>query len=108
MELSYGSEYDAFREKVRAFLAEHKDSAPRAGIGSGEAADNLRKWQRVLVENGYSCRTVPKEYGGYGAEPDLIETIIIAEEFYEARIAQGIANQGISMFVPTLLQYGNE
>jgi alkylation response protein AidB-like acyl-CoA dehydrogenase len=108
MELSYGSEYDAFREKVRAFLAEHKDSAPRAGMGSGEAPDNLRKWQKVLVESGYSCRTVPKEYGGYGAEPDLIETIIVAEEFYEARIAQGMANQGISMFVPTLLQYGNE
>jgi alkylation response protein AidB-like acyl-CoA dehydrogenase len=108
MDLSYGSEYDAFRRQVKDFLEQHKDSAPRAGIGSGEAADALCSWQKVLVEAGYSCRTVPKEYGGYGAEPDLIETISIAEEFYNARSAQGMANQGISMFVPTLLQYGSE
>lgn len=108
MDLSYGSEYDAFRRQVREFLEKHKDDAPRAGIGSGEAVDELRRWQKVLLAQGYAGRTVPKEYGGYGAEPDLLETIIIAEEFYEARIAQGMANQGISMFVPTLLQYGTE
>lgn len=108
MDLSYGSEYDDFRRQVKDFLEKHTDDAPRAGIGSGEAADDLRRWQKVLVEQGYSCRTVPKEYGGYGAEPDLIQTIIIAEEFYGARVAQGMANQGISMFVPTLLQYGSE
>lgn len=108
MDLSYGSEYDDFRRTVRDFLEAHKDDAPRAGIGSGEAAEELLAWQKVLVENGYAARTVPKEYGGYGAEPDLIETIIIADEFQTARIAQGMASQGISMFVPTLLQYGTE
>jgi alkylation response protein AidB-like acyl-CoA dehydrogenase len=61
-----------------------------------------------LIEHGYVARTVPKEYGGFGAEPDLIERIIIEEEFHDAGISLGIENQGISMFVPTLLQYGNE
>jgi len=65
-------------------------------------------WQKILVANGYAARTIPKQYGGYGAAPNLVENIIIDEEFRAARVHRGIANQGISMLVPTLLQYGSE
>ncbi len=108
MDLSYGPEYERFREQVRAFLAAHKDEAPPASLRAAEDSEELRRWQKVLVEHGYAARTVPREYGGYGAEPDLLETIIIEEEFARARVSLGMENQGISMFVPTLLQYGND
>lgn len=108
MDLSYGPEYEEFREQVRAFLKTHADKAPRSGIGAGENASKVRKWQKVVVQAGYTCRTVPAEYGGAGAEPDILKTIIIDEEFRRADVSTGMSNQGISMFVPTLLQFGSD
>jgi alkylation response protein AidB-like acyl-CoA dehydrogenase len=111
MDLSYGPDYEDFRAQVRAFLDEHAHDAPRARVGMGEGvggSTGVRAWQKVLVEHGYTCRTVPREYGGFGAEPDLLKTIIIDEEFRRAGVFAGMSNQGISMFVPTILQYGSE
>jgi len=108
MDLSYGPRYEEFRNEVRAFLDAHKDTAPREMGALGEGSAAARGWQKVLVEHGYTSRTVPRDYGGFGAEPDLLENIIIDEEFRRAGVPRGMANQGISMFVPTLLQYGNE
>ena len=50
----------------------------------------------------------PRQYGGYGAEPDILKTRIIAEEFADAGAPRGVAGQGISMLVPTLLEVGSE
>ena len=118
MDLEYGPEYEAFRAQVRKFLDEHKKSAPSSGIGSsggvsgaGGAAGSRERtlaWQRLLIENGYAARTIPKQYGGYGAEPDLLKSIIIDEEFGRAGVSGGIGGQGASMLVPTLLEHGSE
>lgn len=111
MDLSYGPEYEAFRRDVQAFLRKHKGDALSSSMnmtGSDREDARIKEWQGILVENGYAARTIPKEYGGYGAEPDLLENIIIDEEFSAARVSRGIVNQGVSMFVPTLLQYGSE
>jgi alkylation response protein AidB-like acyl-CoA dehydrogenase len=110
MDLSYGEEYEALRQEVRDFLAQHRDIAPSAGLGYGGVRNpRLIQWQRLLVEHGYAARTVPREYGGYGAKPDPIETIIIDEEFARAGVSRGItSSQGISMLVPTLLEHGTE
>ena len=48
----------------------------------------------------------PRQYGGYGAEPDILKSRIIAEEFIAAGAPRGMAGQGISMLVPTLLEVG--
>ena len=108
MQLTIGPEYDALRSEVRDFLNQNKDRAPAAGVGSAAERERLFEWQDLLVENGYVGRTIPREYGGYGAEPDLLEALVIEEEFANARVSQGMANQGISMFVPTLLHFGTE
>ncbi|GIX49200.1 MAG: hypothetical protein KatS3mg131_3411 [Candidatus Tectimicrobiota bacterium] len=110
MDLSYGEAYEAFRQQVRRFLEEHRHEAPPAGLGLGELRDpRLRRWQQLLVEHGYVGRTIPREYGGYGARPDPLETIIIEEEFERAGVSRGLAaSQGISMLVPTLLEHGSE
>ncbi len=108
MDLTYGERYEAFRREVREFLNRHGAQAPPASMSAAEVAPELRSWQQQLIEHGYAARTVPRDYGGYGGEPDLLETIIIEEEFRRARVSQGMENQGISMLVPTLLQYGSE
>jgi alkylation response protein AidB-like acyl-CoA dehydrogenase len=104
MDLSYGSEYETFRSEVQAFLKKHKDT-PTTGPLRSEPVLN---WQRILIENGYAARTIPKEYGGYGAEPDILKSRIIAEEFANAQANPGAGGQGISMLVPTLLEMGTE
>ncbi|GMV62083.1 MAG: acyl-CoA dehydrogenase [Parvibaculum sp.] len=107
MDLAYGPEYDAFRAEVRDFIARHKDKAPKR-FGVARPSEESLAWQCLLIEHGLTARTIPKEYGGYGAEPDILKSRIIAEEFTLAKLPMGIANQGISMLVPTLLELGTE
>ena len=102
MDLSYSLEYQAFRDEVRAFAKKFGDRAPRGAMG------DMRDWQKLLIAHGYAARTIPKEYGGYGAEPDVLKSRIIAEEFIAAGLPMGMAGQGISMLVPTLLELGSE
>ena len=105
MDLSYGPEYDDYRQQVRAFLKEHGRDAPRGGTITSAP---VKEWQSLLIEHGYAARTIPKEYGGYGGEPDLLKGRIIGEEFARAQIPSGLGGQGISMLVPTLLELGTE
>jgi alkylation response protein AidB-like acyl-CoA dehydrogenase len=110
MDLNFGPEHEAFRTEVRAFLAEHGEDAPRAGAGvaAGRAGEGLLRWQKILIEHGYSARTIPQEYGGYGAEPDILKRVIIDEEFNSAGVSRGFGGQGPEMLVPTLLEHGSE
>lgn len=105
MDLSFGSEYTVFREEVCQFVQQYKDKQPPPDSQYGK---ETLAWQKLLIENGYHSRTIPKEYGGYGAEPDIIKSRIIAEEFGAARMNTGFGGQGISMLVPVLLEMGTE
>jgi alkylation response protein AidB-like acyl-CoA dehydrogenase len=102
MDLSYSAEHEAFRTEVVTFLREHADAAPRAGKG------DVKAWQKLLISRGYAARTIPRDYGGYGGEPDILKSRIIAEEFARAQVSPGMGGQGISMLVPTLLEMGSE
>jgi alkylation response protein AidB-like acyl-CoA dehydrogenase len=110
MDLSFGPEYEAFRQEIRAFVAEHGHRSPKAamGVATGPAGKVLREWQALLIEHGYAARTIPKEYGGYGAGPDLLKRVIIDEELNRAGVSRGIGGQGPEMLVPTLLEHGSE
>ena len=105
MDLSYGPEYETFRAELRGFLRQHGPSAPRGGALRGAA---IRDWQALLIEHGYAARTIPREYGGFGADPDILKARIIGEEFAAAQVPGGLGGQGISMLVPTLLEMGTE
>ena len=102
MDLTLTPELAAFRDEVREFLdahaAEHEAGAPK----------DPRTWQRLMIDNGYAARTIPKAYGGYGAEPDILKSRIIGEEFIAAGAPRGMSGQGIAMLVPTLLEVGSE
>jgi alkylation response protein AidB-like acyl-CoA dehydrogenase len=102
MDLTLTPELTAFREEVRAFLDAHKAEH------EGGAPKDAKAWQRLLIDNGYAARTIPRAYGGFGAEPDGLKSRIIAEAFIEAGAPRGMSGQGISMLVPTLLEVGSE
>ena len=48
MELSFGPEYESFREEVRDFITTHKDQQAPSSAGS-EAG---KSWQKTLIEAG--------------------------------------------------------
>ena len=102
MDLNETPEMATFRAQVLAFLGAHADDF------AGGAARDPKAWQGLLIGQGYAARTIPRAYGGYGAEPDLLKSRIVAEEFIAAGAPRGIANQGVSMLVPTLLEVGSE
>ena len=108
MDLDYGPEYDAFRKQVRDFIEAHGHLAPPYAARAARPSSKAVQWQKLLIEQGYTARTIPAEYGGYGAEPDILKSRIISEEFSRAGVPGGLANQGISMLVPTLLELGTE
>jgi len=107
MNLTLSAAHETFRAEIRAFLAQHGHESVVTLPGERPGAAQLA-WQRLLLAHGYVGRTVPREYGGYGAAPDVLEQNLLLEEFTRAGVALGLGNQGISMLVPTLLELGTE
>lgn len=110
MNPTYGPDAEAYREKVRAFLAE-KLPVDWRGIGQleGDAIDEfVRSWRATLYESGYLAPGWPAEYGGGGLS--ALEQVIIAEEFAKAGVPTGGPNDvfGIQMLGNTLLLWGTE
>ena len=116
MDLNYGAEYEDFRKEVRKFCKEwkgvnFKDSAKIPMTQAFKATGvtiSRSEWQSTLIEKGYFARSVPKEYGGFGGDSDIIKNRIIASEFSNANIPAAMGGQGIDMLVPTLLELGTE
>ncbi len=107
MDLKLSAEYELFRTEIAAFLAENGNKAPTQA-DQGLKNPKRLAWQKLLIENGLAARTIPMKYGGAGHAPDILKSRIIAEEFTRTGVAKGIANQGVSMLVPTLLELASE
>ncbi len=108
MDLSLDQRYLDFREEVRTFIAANKGDAPPAITvrDRGQPSPAVIDWQKHLIANGYAARNIPAAYGGFGAEADLLENVIIGEEFNTANVSAGLMGIGIMMLVPTLLEVG--
>jgi alkylation response protein AidB-like acyl-CoA dehydrogenase len=106
MDLEFDARYDEFRSQVRDFVANHRPTQPW-GLTDGNKEARVA-WLSLQIEHGYWARTIPREYGGYGAEPDLLETVIMDEEFNKAGVPRGMPAQGPAMLVPTLLNHGSD
>ena len=116
MDLNYGEKYENFRKEVQEFCKEwkgvnFKDSS-KAPLAQDYEATGITisrsEWQSILIKKGYFARSVPKDYGGFGGESDIIKSRIIASEFSNARVPAAMGGQGIDMLVPTLLELGTE
>jgi alkylation response protein AidB-like acyl-CoA dehydrogenase len=99
-----------YRDRVRAFLAEHLP-ADWTGIGALLPAvqDQFREeWRALMHGNGLLAVTWPTQYGGAGLGP--LEQLIVAEECTAAGVPQGGLNDnfGIQMLGSTLLRWGTE
>ena len=110
MEFNYPPQAEAYREKVRAFLAENLPAGWK-GIGAlsrDEAFEFTSQWRKTLYTNGFLAVQWPKEYGGQGLSS--LEMVVLTEEFFKAGVPTGGHNDGfgIAMLGNTLLAVGTE
>lgn len=101
-------ELDAFRRKVRAFVAEHAPGTKsHAGVRAPEPElmPAIRAWTARLYEAGFLGIDWPAEYGG---RPDAhpLEPFVVAEEIARARTWQPIG--AASLATAALLEFGTE
>jgi alkylation response protein AidB-like acyl-CoA dehydrogenase len=110
MEVRYPPEAEAYRDKVRAFLAEQL--APGwQGIGALEGAEASRfvdSWRQILHDHDYLGVSWPAAYGGAGLT--ALEQVVLAEELSRARVPSGGPHDrfGIKMLGNTLIEWGTE
>jgi alkylation response protein AidB-like acyl-CoA dehydrogenase len=106
MDLTYSTKHQQLRAEIRAFIAEHGHRSPRFGGGRKRPDRQMLDWQALMLEHGYVARTVPRQYGGFGAEPDVLEQAIIADEISAAGISPGFLDVGGLIVAPSLLELG--
>lgn len=111
-------ELEAFREEARAWI---RDNAPKSlwgTSGSGpfegywggskceETNPDLLRWRDVGIAKRWTAPSWPVEYGGGGLtreQEDIIHT-----EMKAIGVPRPVAGQGLAMFGPVLLKYGND
>ena len=99
MDLSYGQEYEDFRQEVRDFLNEHWGTVS----GSKPSGKDIASFRQLAIDRGYLYRHVPRHLGGSEQPADSLRAQVIAEEFTKARAPREVSGNGVSMVVPTLL-----
>ncbi len=107
MELADAPDEAAFRERVRAWLA---DALPRLPWpephGLTEKLPFWQQWQRMLHDAGLAGLTWPEEYGGQGLDERL--RAVFAEECDLAGAPERLNIIGEDFCGPTIAHYGTE
>ncbi|HSN96940.1 MAG TPA: acyl-CoA dehydrogenase family protein [Candidatus Nanopelagicales bacterium] len=107
MDLSFSPQHLAFRDEVRAFIAE----AMPPHIREKAAADShfehheVMEWHKILYRKGWVAPHWPEEFGGSGL--DVTSRFILSEEL-ELSGAPGLSPFGLVMVGPLILQFGTE
>ncbi|SFQ09127.1 Acyl-CoA dehydrogenase [Amycolatopsis arida] len=104
MDLELDESARAFRDEVRAWLAEHVPRRPLASFDTAEGFAQHREWERTLGEARLSAVSWPREYGGRDA--GLLEWVLFEEEYYAAGAPGRVSQNGIAMLAPTLFAHG--
>src|SRR5436305_12483095 len=104
MDLTFSESETAFRDELRAWLADNPP-APEPADGAEDASYAWRRdWQRRLYDGGWAAPSWPAEYGGRGAS--LTESAIYFEELGRARVPLPANVLGLLLGGPTLMVWG--
>ncbi|HEX7887018.1 MAG TPA: acyl-CoA dehydrogenase family protein [Phenylobacterium sp.] len=107
MDLDFAPDDLAFRDEVRAFIAENLDDDMRAMMGQSKNQyvdkETQVRWMKRLNAKGWAAPDWPVEYGGTGWSPgkkyifDMEMTLAGAPE---------TANMGLKMCAPVVMAFG--
>lgn len=108
MDLDLNPDELAFRDEVRAFLAEHLPQHLREGAAATPTVfaepDIGREWQRILHAKGWLASHWPVEYGGTGWTPT--QRYIFEKECALAS-APRLPVLGLKLLAPVLHRFGS-
>ncbi|MGJ5619699.1 acyl-CoA dehydrogenase family protein [Sulfitobacter sp. MF3-043] len=107
MDLKYSDAENAFRDEVRAFLAEQLPRDLRDKVRNGQALgkEGHERWHAILNAQGWLAPNWPRAFGG--AEWDAVQKHIFEEEA-AAAYAPRIVPFGLSMLAPVLQKFGSK
>ena len=101
MHFDFTPEEEAFRQEVRAFIAEHKPA------NDPPTPEETKAWHRKLAEKRWIGFSWPKEAGGGGGS--FIEQFILKEEMSLAKAPPlGTDFMGLTWVGPSIIKYGTE
>jgi alkylation response protein AidB-like acyl-CoA dehydrogenase len=106
VDLTFSEPERAFRDELRAWLAEN---TPREGPGDGDEDRHFaarREFQRGLAESGFAAVHWPREYGGRGAS--VTESAIFFEELGRAGAPLPANVLGLLLAGPTIMTWGTD
>src|SRR3712207_7024405 len=105
MDLTFSAGETAFRDELRAWLADN-DAGPEPDSADGERYAWRRDFQRRLYAGGWAAPHWPVEYGGRGAT--LTESAIYFEGLGRARVPLPANVLGLLLGGPTLMVWGTD
>lgn len=105
MDLTYSAEDEAFRGRLRAWLAAHLAEAKRMPRDPSAAVEHSKAWQRRMYEAGFVGLAWPKECGGQSAP--VTQQVILSEELARAEAPPFINSVGLYNIGPALIAHGS-
>ncbi|AVO37669.1 acyl-CoA dehydrogenase family protein [Pukyongiella litopenaei] len=107
MDLAYSPEEQAFRDEVRAFLAENlpDDMADAVKAGRDLGKETYDRWHAILNQRGWLAPNWPKEFGG--CEWNAVQRHIFDEECSFAGTPR-VVPFGLTMLGPVLQKFGSK
>ncbi len=106
MNLEFTPEEQAFRDEVRAFIAEnYPKHLGDVGLREDLSREDFLAWHKILGEKGWSVPAWPVEYGGTGWTPT--QRYIWSEENARVNAVMPLPF-GVSMVGPVIYTFGNE
>ena len=104
MDLTLSPDEEAFRDEVRAWLAEHVPATPLPSMDTLKGFAAHQAWEATLAEARLSVVSWPRELGGRGAS--LVEWVLFEEEYYRAGAPGRVSQNGIFLLAPVLFEHG--
>ena len=106
MDIRLSPEDLAFRDEVRAFLADNLTAEIKNAIIGGRADPvAMVKWQKILHAKGWIAPNWPRKYGGPGWS--VTQRFIFDNELAHAG-APGVVPFGLKMVGPVIYTFGND
>ena len=107
MNLDFSPEDVAFREEVRAFIAENYPANLRGKQEEGDdlSKDDMLSWHKILAKKGWIAPGWPKALGGTGWSPT--QKYIWSEEQARAQTVP-ILPFGMVMVAPVIIAFGSD
>ena len=109
----FGGDVETFRVEAREWLEAnfpkslaHDFTAQMAKLQAQPESPDALKWRRAVGAKGWGTPVWPKSIGGGGLSRD--EARVLAEEMAGIGARNPIGGMGVSMFGPTLLEYGSD